>query len=454
MANMSARRPEPMTDQPIRIRTKAEEALADHFAALTGDDPMREIRAAAFDAFLQSGLPHRRIEDWKYTDLRSLIRDVPAPARPAAPADARAALDRSDTFAAMDRARIVFVNGHFVPALSDMAGIESDLDFASFGRFLAQGGAILDRSLDPAEAPVFALNSAFVRDGAVIRIRHGAKLARPLEIAHVFAGDEPGLQTLRHQVTVGPGAEATILQTFSGPDGVALPHQRRDRDAGRERREAALDQRPGGGRPGDPPVARPAAPWRRRALRAVRVRRRRPRVAQRVARRFRGGAAREMGLRGATIARGRQHMDTTLIVDHAAPRCGGQEYFKAAMDGQSQGVFQGKIIVEPGAQKTDSKMMSRALLLSADAEFANKPELEIFADDVVCGHGATCGRIDENMLFFMRSRGIEKPEAERMLVQAFLADAIELIGDEAIVEALEARTARWLGMDAEAADAA
>jgi Fe-S cluster assembly protein SufD len=160
----------------------------------------------------------------------------------------------------------------------------------------------------------------------------------------------------------------------------------------------------------------------------------------------------EMGLRGATIADGKQHMDTTLLVNHSAPRCRGQEYFKAAMDGQSQGVFQGKIIVEPGAQKTDSKMMSRALLLSETAEFANKPELEIFADDVVCGHGATCGRIDDNMLFFMRSRGIEKAEAERLLVQAFLADAIELIEDEEIIEALEARTRRWLDMPAEDAE--
>jgi Fe-S cluster assembly protein SufD len=146
-----------------------------------------------------------------------------------------------------------------------------------------------------------------------------------------------------------------------------------------------------------------------------------------------------VGLRGATIGRGKQHLDTTLVVNHAAPHCGGQEYFKSAMDGQSQGVFQGKIIVEPGAQKTDSKMMSRALLLSPTAEFANKPELEIFADDVVCGHGATCGRIDEQMLFFLRSRGIPKAEAERMLVIAFLAEAIEMIDNPTIVEALEER---------------
>src|SRR5688500_4592901 len=442
-----------MTDMPTKIRTKAEEALERHFAALPDNDPIRELRADAFEAFLTRGLPHRRIEDWKYTDLRSLMRDAPPPAPPAVPDAAREALSRADVFAATNRARIVFVNGHFVPSLCDMTGIEADVDFASFGRFLAQGGAILDRSLDPAESPVFALNSAFVRDGAVLRIRNGAKLARPLELVHVFAGTEPGLQTLRHQVAVGAGAEATILQTFSGPDGVAyqtnVVTEIQAGDGAKLRWVSAQEE-------GDQAIH--LALFLPRLSGNVRfepfsfvagalVSRSEWRLALEAERS-------EIGLRGATVARGRQHMDTTLVVDHAAPRCTGQEYFKAAMDGQSQGVFQGKIIVEPGAQKTDSKMMSRALLLSETAEFANKPELEIFADDVVCGHGATCGRIDENMLFFLRSRGIEKAEAERMLVQAFLADAIEMIGDDGIVTALEARTGRWLGMAAEIHDEA
>jgi Fe-S cluster assembly protein SufD len=438
-----------MTDQPTRIRTKAEEALANHFDALAGDDPMRDTRATAFDAFLAKGLPHRRIEEWKYTDLRALMRDAPGPAEPARPADAQAALARADTFAALDRARIVFVNGHFVPSLSDMGGLARDVEFASLGRFLTEGGAILDRSLDPAEQPIFALNSAFVRDGAVLRIRDGARLARPLEIVHAFAGAAPGLQTLRHQIAVGAGAEATLLQSFAGPDSVAyhanVVTEMQLGDGANVRFVTAQEEgseaihlslllpRIGGDVNFEPFLFAAGALVARAELRVG----------------FEADGSR-MGLRGATIARGKQHMDTTLVVNHAAPGCGGQEYFKAAMDGQSQGVFQGKIIVEPGAQKTDSKMMSRALLLSENAEFANKPELEIFADDVVCGHGATCGRIDENMLFFLRSRGIEKAEAERMLVQAFLADAIELIGDEPIIEALEARTRRWLGMEAEA----
>jgi Fe-S cluster assembly protein SufD len=442
-----------MNTVPTRIRTKAEDALAEHFAALPPDDPMREMRADAFAAFMDKGLPHRRIEDWKYTDLRALMRDAPPPAGPAAPVEMEIALARADVFAALDRARIVFVNGEFVPALSDLAGIEGDIEFASFGRFLAQGGAILDRSLNPAEAPVLALNSAFVRDGAVLRIREGAVLARPLEIVTGFAGERPGLQTLRHRVSVGAGAQATILQTYAGPNGIAYQTnavtELQVGDSAHLRWVVAQEE-------GDQAIhlsmmlPRLGASTRYEPFTFAAgglVARSETRLA------FEAEGS-HVGLRGATIARGRQHMDTTLVVTHSAPRCGGQEYFKAAMDGQSRGVFQGKIIVERGAQKTDSKMMSRALLLSEEAEFANKPELEIFADDVVCGHGATCGQIDEEMLFFLRSRGIEKAEAERMLIQAFLADAIEQIDNEPIVEALEARTRRWLGMLPDTPDAA
>jgi len=434
-----------MTDQPTRIRTKAEEALANHFASLAGDDPMRDIRATAFDAFIEKGLPHRRIEDWKYTDLRALMTDAPPPANPAPPEAARAALAGAEVFGGLDRARLVFVNGHFVPSLSDLKGLAESVDFASLGRFLADGGAILDRSLDPAEAPIYALNSAFVRDGAVIKIRDHARLARPLEIVNVFAGGEPGLQTLRHQIAIGAGVKGTILQSFVGPPGVSYQTNVVTEvtigegadiqwvTAQEEGKQAIhlsmLLPRLAGDVKFDPFVFTVGGLVSRNEIRLA----------------FEAEGSR-VGLRGAVIGRGRQHLDTTLVVDHAAARCTGQEYFKAAMDGQSQGVFQGKIIVEPGAQKTDSKMMSRALLLSESAEFANKPELEIFADDVVCGHGATCGRIDEQMLFFLRSRGIPKAEARQMLVMAFLAEAIEMIEDPAIVAALEARTRRWLGI--------
>lgn len=437
-----------MTEQPTQMRTSAEEALAAHFSALPVDDAMHEVRASAFDAFMAKGLPHRRVEEWKYTDLRGLMREAPPPAEPASADAARAARDRADVFAAIDRARIVFVNGYFVPALSDLSGLEDDIDFASMGRFLADGGAILDRSLDLAEAPAFALNGAFVSDGAVLKVHDGAKLARPLELVNVFSGDQPGLVTLRHQITVGEDAEATILHTLAGPDGVAyLTNVVSEVQVGEGAHLSWITAQEHGDEAINLSMLLP------RLAGNVRFDPFFFNVGARVARNeIRVSFEAEhsvMGLRGATLARRNQHMDTTLVATHSAAHCSGEEFFKSAIDDEAQGVFQGKIIVEPGAQKTDSKMMSRALLLSDDAGFANKPELEIFADDVVCGHGATCGQIDEQMLFFMRSRGIDKEQAERLLVLAFLAEAMEMIeGNDAVVAALEARTRGWLGLEA------
>src|SRR5262249_16417309 len=141
----------------------------------------------------------------------------------------------------------------------------------------------------------------------------------------------------------------------------------------------------------------------------------------------------------------RQHGDTTLLVGHGAGGCHGRELFKSVLDGKGRGVFQGKIIVRPGAQKTDSRMMTRALLLSEDAEADNKPELEIFADDVQCGHGATSGALDENLKFYLMARGIPEKEAEALLIQSFVVEAIDTVPQEGVRDALAAATLRWLG---------
>jgi Fe-S cluster assembly protein SufD len=144
--------------------------------------------------------------------------------------------------------------------------------------------------------------------------------------------------------------------------------------------------------------------------------------------------------------RGRQHCDTTLLVEHAVPRCTSRELFKVVLDDEARGVFQGKIIVSPGAQKTDGKQMAGALLLSETAEFDSKPELEIFADDVVCGHGSTSGQIDEELLFYLETRGIPEAEARALLIQAFVGEAFERIEDEGLRNAFAAASAEWLGV--------
>ena len=157
------------------------------------------------------------------------------------------------------------------------------------------------------------------------------------------------------------------------------------------------------------------------------------------------GEGTHAAIRGVTLAKGKDHVDTTLLIDHAAGHCESREQFKSVLDGESRGVFQGKIVVRPHAQKTDAKMMTRALLLSEDAEADNKPELEIFADDVVCGHGATTAAPDEGLKFYLMSRGIPEKEAEALLIQAFVDDAIEAIAHEGIREALMFAALKWLG---------
>ena len=137
---------------------------------------------------------------------------------------------------------------------------------------------------------------------------------------------------------------------------------------------------------------------------------------------------------GVNLLNGRQHADTTLFLDHAVPNCSSREIFRAVLDDRGHSVFQGRIIVRPKAQKTDAKMMTRALLLSDEAEADNKPELEIFADDVTCGHGATTGALDDSLLFYLRARGLSEKEAQALLIQAFVGEAIESIANDALRE--------------------
>jgi len=151
------------------------------------------------------------------------------------------------------------------------------------------------------------------------------------------------------------------------------------------------------------------------------------------------------GIRGACLLKGRQHVDTTLVAEHIAPACTSREMFKSAIDEEGRSVFQGKIIVRPNAQKTDARMATHALLLSETAEADNKPELEIFADDVQCGHGATAGDLDENLLFYLRARGIPEQQAQALLIQAFVGEAVEGIEHAGLRDTLMAEVAAWLG---------
>ena len=439
-----------MTAEITPIKTAAESHLAEAFAAFRGglaDDAVAARREAAFRRFDVQGLPHRRVEEWKYTDLRALMRDA-KPLAPAPDANAKVrAKSAGNIFAAVNARRIVFVDGALVPELSDLAALEPGVKISSLADALGHGSPELTKRLaaaSPAEGDVaYELNTAFMGDGAIVEVAAGVKAARPLHLVFVYGTQRAAAVFSRSLVTVGAGAGVALLESHEGPDGVdyqintaldlvvgdgaRLSRIKVNAEGNTALHLATLSATIGANASVSDFAFLSGGLVVRNQL-FVRC----------------AGAGTTLDLGGASLLRGRQHGDTTLMVDHAAGGCQGRELFKSVLDGGSRGVFQGKIIVRPGAQKTDSRMMTRALLLSEDAEADNKPELEIFADDVQCGHGATSGALDENLKFYLMARGIPEKEAEALLIQSFVGEAIDTVPHEGVRDALAAATLRWL----------
>jgi Fe-S cluster assembly protein SufD len=279
-------------------------------------------------------------------------------------------------------------------------------------------------------------------DGAVIRIAAGTAAGRPIHLLFV-ASEMPAATFTRSLVVVEKGARAMLIESYEGPSGsdyqvnAALEVFVGD--------EAHVDHVKLIGEGSDAlHVSTLAAAIGARARfntftftagGAV--------VRNQLFLNF-DGEDTVAGIRGSTLIKGKQHADTTLVVNHVARGCQSREMFKTVLDGEAHGIFQGRITVRQGAQKTDAKMMTRALLLSERAEADNKPELEIFADDVQCGHGATAGALDDELKFYLMARGIPAAEAEALLIRAFLGEAIDGIEHAGLREALMDSVANWL----------
>ena len=431
------------------IKTAAETALANAYTEartrLPGGDAIAAQRAAAFDIFAKEGLPHRRVEEWKYTDLRALMREAkPLASPPDAAAKARAKT-AGQMLGDVETRRIVFVDGAFVPELSDTAALERGLTVGSLAAALAAGDPALTEKLGtlaPGSDVAVALNTALMGDGAVIRIGAGSTIERPLHLIFV-ASEKPAASFVRSLVVAEPGARVMLIESHEGPAGsdyqvnAALEIFVGD--------EAHVDHVKiiGEGADALHVSTLAAAIGARARFNAFTFTTGGAVVRNQLFLKF-DGADTVAGIRGATLIKGRQHADTTLVVDHVAQRCQSREMFKTVLDGEAHGVFQGRIIVRPHAQKTDAKMMTRALLLSERAEADNKPELEIFADDVQCGHGATAGALDDELKFYLMARGIPQAEAEALLIRAFLGEAIEGIEHAGLREALMDAVVAWL----------
>ena len=431
------------------IKTDAETALAQAFAQargrLPGDDAVAARRDAAFDVFARAGLPHRRVEEWKYTDLRALMRDAkPLAAPPDAAAKARAK-SAGALLGDVETRRLVFIDGAFVPELSDTANLEPGLTVGSLAKALADDDPLLATHLGklaPASDVAVALNTALMGDGAVIRIAAGSTIERPLHLLFV-ASAKPAATFTRSLVVAEPQGRAMVIESHEGPAGsdyqvnAALELFVGDR--------AHVDHVKiiGEGADALHISTLAAAIGGKARFNAFTFTAGGAVVRNQLFLKF-DGEDTVAGIRGASLLKGRQHADTTLVADHVAQRCQSREVFKSVLDGEAHGVFQGRIVVRPHAQKTDAKMMTRALLLSDEAEADNKPELEIFADDVQCGHGATAGALDDELKFYLRARGLSEKDAQALLIQAFVGEAIEQIADDDLREHVIGLAERWL----------
>ncbi|HEX4408339.1 MAG TPA: Fe-S cluster assembly protein SufD [Xanthobacteraceae bacterium] len=431
------------------IKTAAETALAQSFAQaaprLPGDDKVAERRQAAFAVFAKEGLPHRRVEEWKYTDLRALMRDAkPLASLPDAAAKA-AAKEAGALFRDIEARRIVFVDGAFVPELSDIANLENGLSVTPLARALSDGDPLLASHLGklaPAGDVAMALNTALMGDGAVIRIAAGTAIERPLYLQFV-ASKKPAASFVRSLVVVEPDARAMLIESHEGPAGSDYQTNAAVELFVGDRAHVDHVKVIGEGADALHVSTLAAAVGAHARFNSFTFTVGGAVVRNQLFLRF-DGEETVASIRGASLLKGRQHGDNTLVAEHIAHGCQCREVFKTVLDDEAHGVFQGRIVVRSKAQKTDAKMMTRALLLSEKAEADSKPELEIFADDVQCGHGATAGALDDDLKFYLMARGIPDAEAEALLIQAFLGEAIEGIEHAGVREALIDSVAAWL----------
>jgi Fe-S cluster assembly protein SufD len=364
-------------------------------------------------------LPSRRDEDWKWTDLKRLIDRAYGVTSIEADAKTVERLIASAPLSGIAMQRVVVVNGKVQSSPKGLA-------------MSANAPAIAH------EDPLLQLNSKL--SPQIVSLAFNGNGDQPLEILHVTTGQGTAIASRLH-ISIAPGASATIIETFIG-EGEYLNNP------------VTTIEVAEGGRLDRIKIETESAQSQHLSHTIVSLascaslndfvltsgailNRQNANIDY-------NGENSSAKVSGAYLLKGSQHADTRLVVDHKVPHCLSRELFKCVMDDKSRGIFQGKVIVRKDAQKIDGKQSSHALLLSETAEFDAKPELEIYADDVVCGHGTTCGDLNHDHLFYLKSRGIPEKDARSMLVHAFVGEAIETVANEAIREALDALTSKLM----------
>ena len=418
---------------------------------------LRTLRSTGIGAFEELGFPTTRLEDWRHTSVAPIARtEFLRPPASATVADL-AVLDTIDFGHAFARRQLVFVNGRYAPDLSS-AGTTDGLHVRSLREVLDREPQLvhpyLDRQASGPGRPFAALNAAFLSDGAFISVPEGSVLTEPIHVVFLSApGSQPTASHPRVLVWAGRKSQAAIIESYGGTsdavyltnavteitleDGAVIDHYRLQRESARAFHVGTLCATQGRASRFASHAVSLGASLSRVDIRQV----------------FAGEGG-ECVLNGLFLGSDRQHTDTHTWVDHAEPHCSTRELYKGIVDDKARGVFVGRILVRPGAQKTDAIQSNKNLILSRQALVDSLPQLEILADDVKCKHGSTTGQLDPLALFYLRSRGIGEEAARALLTYAFASDVVQRIGIEALRTGLTEHLQRRLPGPADMKEAA
>jgi Fe-S cluster assembly protein SufD len=419
----------------------APDTYREDFDALARDDRspawIKSLREDAFARFELLGFPTQRNEDWHFTSVAPIAERR---FRLAEPTDSREPRPHDRFNFGSDWATLVFVNGRYVG--SNGIALPRGLSVSSLSAAIQSGDARLQEEVGRIAAydrnAFTALNAAFLGDGAVVRVDPNNEVDLPIHL--VFVSDSTtGVSHPRNFIIASRNSRATIVETYVAADGAAdyftnavtevvveegarLAHYKLQMESQSAFHVGTIQVRQDKASRYDSFSFATGAALSRTNVQTVLA-----------------GDGAETVMNGLYLVDGTQHVDHQTVIEHIAPNCPSHELYKGILDGRSHGVFNGKVYVHPEAQKTDGKQSNNNLLLSPEARVDTKPQLEIFADDVKCTHGATVGRLDETALFYLRSRGINRSNARKLLTYAFAADVLERLDLVELRDALESQ---------------
>jgi len=414
-----------------------------------GEHPawLTEARRAAFEWVAEHGFPTLKDEDWRYTRLGPIL-DIPFVPAAAGMGHGLSSSTIDELAGDLGGTRLVFVNGHFAPELSRLAELPEGATVTNLASVLAQDAerleSLLSRPFAPHPHAFAALNAALTDDGAFVHLPDHTTVDEPIQLVFFSdTGGAPLVSSPRSLVLAGPGSQVTIVETYVGvpgdvyctnavtevvlEEGAEVEHYKVQEEPETAFHLALLDVHQGrGSRFSSHSVALGSS------------------IARHEVRVGLEAEGAEVRLDGLYMPRGDQHHDNPILIEHAAPHCTSRQLYKGVLDGHGQGVFNGRVVVRPGAAGSDAAQTNKNLLLSDHAEVDTRPRLEILADDVKCTHGAAVGRLDEDAVFYLRSRGVPHLAARGLLIYAFVNEMVERLRLEPLRSRVEKLVAHRL----------